>query len=95
MSQITGEYCLERGRESGKPLALKHRGAGTMGGGGERERDVRGREQAGALEKIKNRNGDWSAHSSDWVKSLYMFIYRNSGRAVRGGALGQGWANQL
>ena len=60
-----------------------------MGGGGKRERkrDVRGREQAGALKNIKNRNGDWSAHSSDWVKSLYMFIYRNSSRAVRGGGL--------
>ena len=44
--QITGEYCLERGRESGKPLALKHRGAGTMGGGG-RERKRRKRQRTG------------------------------------------------
>ena len=46
-----------------------------MGGGEEREkRDVRGREQAGALKNIKNRNGDWSAHSSDWVKTL-IYVY--------------------
>ena len=45
--QITGEYCLERGRESGKPLAPKHRGAGTMGGGRERERERRKRQRIG------------------------------------------------
>ena len=39
----------------------------------------------GHLKKFKNRNGDRSAHSSDWVIVIYTLIYRDSGRAVGGG----------
>ena len=54
VTQITGEYCLERGRESGKPLAPKHRGASTMGGERERkERRKRQRNRLGHLKKLK------------------------------------------